>query len=201
MSNEIFVRYLTVREERLLFRAIAKCAGQLAVRDLNWMQLMRRTGLRVTPTSRLTVGDAVDALSTGELTVGEHNKRKKRHVCYLTKGTRRNLQALLRTRKALGYSNADHDAPLIMSRNHKGLSVRSFQARMRLWVKRAGLEVVATPHWFRHTLGKRIMQESTAKDPRRIAQLVLGHTRMETTLIYTQPDREDIQRTMFEVAA
>ncbi|NBC23229.1 MAG: tyrosine-type recombinase/integrase [Gammaproteobacteria bacterium] len=110
------------------------------------------------------------------------------------------LRSLLKIRRDMGFAEAD-DAPLIVSRNHRGLSVRSFQARMRKWCQSAGLPVHATPHWFRHTLAMRLMRNSTAADPRGVVQGALGHRDINSTAVYTRPSREDVDRAMQEVAS
>ena len=44
----------------------------------------------------------------------------------------------------------------------------------------------------------RIMQCSTARDPRGIVQLALGHSDIKSTSIYTAPTREDLLQALKE---
>ncbi|MFP4538882.1 MAG: tyrosine-type recombinase/integrase, partial [Dichotomicrobium sp.] len=165
-----------------------------------WMQLMRATGIRVGALSRLTVGDARQALAEGRLTIrGAINKRGKTHVVSLRSMGTRALTELLRIRARLGHPN-DPAAPLIMSRQGgKGMSVRTYQQRLRQWVLAAGLGVQVTPHWFRHTLAKRMLDNSTSPAKALgIVQRVLGHSDINTTTVYTRPSREDIDRALVE---
>jgi len=196
-----FNRFLTQAEERKLFSHMRQFAGPLAARDRAWMRLARNTGLRVGTLAGLTVGDARDALAGGYLAIrSDIAKRKQAHTVRLNKAAAASLRALLKIRREMGFAESD-DAPLIVSRNHRALSVRSFQARMRKWVKSAGLPVAATPHWFRHTLAMRLMRNSTAVDPRGVVQSALGHRDINSTAVYTRPSREDVDRAMDEVAA
>lgn len=199
-QRKVFDRYLTEQEEKQLFRTVAKYGDVLAQRDAAWMMLLRQSGIRVGALSGLSVEDAQLALRSGQLTIRpEISKGHRQHQVFLNKKMRAALQALLRLRRELGHAN--HPAqPLIMSRNHRGMSVRSFQARMRQWVELAGLDVQASPHWFRHTIAKRAIARSTAKDPRAIAQAILGHASVTSTTVYTLPDREDLRQAMEEVA-
>ena len=199
-QRKVFERYLTVQEEKLLLRAVAKFQDVLARRDRCWMALLRQTGIRVGALHGLTVLDARSALKDGrlysrpEISKGEHG-----YDVYLNKKAREALTELLRIRREQGHSD-NPDMPLVMSRNHQGMSVRSFQARMALWVRTAGLDVHASPHWWRHTLAKRLVQASTAQNPLAIAQAALGHSNPASTSIYTRPDREEVARAMEEVA-
>jgi site-specific recombinase XerC len=110
----------------------------------------------------------------------------------LTRQAAKDLRALLAIRKSMGHAH-DADAPLVVSRNHRGLSVRSYQDRLQHWRELAGLPVGVSPHWFRHTLAKRIMANSTAADPRGKVFVALGHGDINSTAIYTMPDKEDVR--------
>lgn len=199
-NRRVFERYLTHAEEKKLFAAVARFAGVYARRDHAWMTLMRQTGIRVGAMAGLTVGDARQALRTHYLVLDDdHAKGGWGYSVYVGKKARKSLQALLRIRKAMGHGLIP-DEPLVVSRHGQGLSVRSFQARMALWRDEAGLDVEASPHWFRHTLAKRILSESTARNPVRIVQLALGHRDDRSTAVYTLPDREDVELAMEEAS-
>ena len=194
-----FDRYLTEAEEKQLFATVKSRSGLLAARDYAWMRLFRATGIRVGAMSQLTVGHARAALRSDHLEL-ESNIQKKgvEHRIFTTKACKRALRDLLRIRREMGYPETDGGG-LIMSRNHKPMSIRSYQARMNYWCALAELHIKASPHWFRHTVGKRIMKNSTAQDPRGIAQGVLGHRCTRSTDVYTRPDKEDIEAAMREV--
>lgn len=191
-QRRTFTRYFTEAEERTLLATVGRYAAIEARRDHAWMRWFRQTGIRVAAASRFTVGDAREALRTGYQVVrGE--KGGATTTVYLNTRARRALQDLLRIRREQGHA-AHPDSPLVMSRNGRALSVRSFQARMAYWCEQAGLEVSGTPHWWRHTLAKRLMKRSTADDPRAIVQVALSHRSIESTVVYTLPDREDVER-------
>lgn len=196
----VFARYLTEAEERQLLRHVGQFRSLAARRDHAWMRLLRRTGIRVSTLAGLTCGDARDALRTGYLTVrGAIAKRGCGYRLHLTKRARGDLRALLALRREQGVAEQP-EAPLILSRHRRGIAVRTLQDRMQRWVRDAGLQCAATPHWFRHTLAKRIVKRSTAQDPRGVVQSVLGHRSTRSTDVYTRPDREDVVEAMEEVA-
>jgi len=195
----MFDRYFTEAEEKQLFATVKSRSGMLAARDYAWMRLFRATGMRVGAMSQLTVGHAMAALRTGYLDLqSDIQKKGVEHRIFTTKACQKALRDLLRIRRDMGYAETA-DGGLIMSRNHKPMSVRSYQSRMNYWCAMADLGINASPHWFRHTVGKRIMKNSTAQDPRGVAQGVLGHISGRSTEIYTRPDKEDIEMAMREV--
>ncbi|MFZ5658791.1 MAG: tyrosine-type recombinase/integrase [Pseudomonadota bacterium] len=199
-ERRVFDRYLAVSEEKQLFRTIKQFVHLLARRDHAWMRLLRQTGIRGGVLCGLTVHDAELALKENYLRVrAQINKGGREYTVYLNKPARQALQDLLRIRREMGHPQHP-DAPLVMSRNHQGISMRSLQSRMRHWTRVAGLGVEASPHWFRHTLAKRLFSQSTAQDPRGIAQRALGHASINSTAIYTLPDREAMERAMEEAS-
>jgi site-specific recombinase XerC len=190
-----FEKYYTRDEERRLFATVRKCiADILARRDLHVMVVMRQSGGRVGSIAGLNVGDAQRALSEHKLRF-TRVKGGRPYEVHANRVCRRALRELLRVRLAQGYKNTDPNAPLIMSRNHRRISVRSLQARVKKWTLAAAI-FHGTPHVFRHTLGKRIVETSTSPEPLRIAQRVLGHRDISTTTIYTAPDRDTVREAM-----
>lgn len=193
-------RYLTVSEEKTLFKTVDGVAGILAQRDGAWMLLLRQTGMRLGSLAGLTVADARHGLATNYLELkDEHAKRGNGYQVFLNKTSKSCLRVLLRNRTEMGYT-AEPDMPLVMGRNHKGLSIRSFQSRMRIWVDMSCIAMPASPHWFRHTLAMRIMAQSTANNKLGIVQSALGHHTADATMIYTRPNREDIALAMEEAS-
>jgi site-specific recombinase XerC len=200
-QRAVFSRYLTEDQERQLFRFVAQFQCMYARRDHAWMRLLRQTGIRVESCALLTVDDAVTALRLGRLRVRpETAKGGRGYELPINLEAEKALRDLLKVRDEFPGSVALPDGPLILSRNHRGMSVRSFQARMAEWVKEAGLPVDASPHWLRHTLAKRIVKKSTARDPIGIVQIALGHTSRASTQIYVLPDKEDVARALQEAA-
>lgn len=191
-QRAVFERYLTEAEEKQLMQHVRQFADVLARRDAQWIELLRQTGIRVGSMAGITLGDAQAALRSKHLhLVDQYAKGHRGYEVPLNTRATACLKALVKIRADMGYG-AHPEMPLVMSRNHRGMSVRSYQARMAMWVADAGLPVAASPHWLRHTLAKRVMARSTARDPQAIVQVVLGQRCRDSTVIYTLPDREDI---------
>lgn len=203
--SHTFDKFLTEADERKLFKALRDAAGWQAQRDLHMIQLMRSSGVRVGTLVRLVVADATAALKSGRLLFRPQiSKRKRGYEVAVTNKIRAALQGLLAVRRQLGMG-LDPDAPLVVSRvtnrGGEGMTPRGVQKRLAVWRVRAGIEASITPHWLRHTLGQRIMRDSTAHDPRGIAAQALGHSDLSSTLIYTRPSKDDVQRAMQEAGA
>jgi len=194
-------RFLTEAEERRLFSELRRTAGVAAERDIEVMNLMRASGIRVGAMVRFTVSDARLAVATREIVLrAEIQKRAKAHSMLCTKRARLALVRLLKLRKAHGKSMAP-DAPLLFGREGAGdkpMSERALEYRFKFWAKKAGLPSGFSPHWLRHTLGQRIVQDSTADNPLQIAADVLGHEDINTTRIYTRPTREHVAMALQE---
>lgn len=185
-------RYLTESEETQLFKTVKMFGDVYARRDSAWMQLLRQTGIRVGTMAGLTVLDARLALKTKRLVLrDEICKRKKGYTVHANKKALSALRCLLKIRLEIGY-HLQPDQPLVMSRKHKAMSVRAYQDRMKHWREKAQLQIKATPHYFRHTLGHRIMDRSTASNPLLVVKSALGHSTVDSSAVYAKPNRGQI---------
>lgn len=198
--RKVFERYLRPEEERQLFKILGRYEDIQARRDLAWMRVLRQTGVRIDTLRGLNVADAREAIRTHYLTLRpEITKGGASGRIFVTKRGRVAFRQLLEIRREQGHGE-QLDAPLVMSRHRRRMSIRAYQHRMRHWCQVAGLGVEATPHWLRHTLAKRIMQASTARDPRGVVQAQLNHADIKSTAVYTLPDRDDIEQALEEVS-
>jgi site-specific recombinase XerD len=199
-------RYLDEQQQKLLLNSAKRMADPLAVRDYHWMAALKLTGMRIQEFSLLNVPLVELALRAGWLvSPKEHCKGKRRANEYLvTQPLRHHLQELLRM------SNEDAEfivpqleeppavQPLVWGRVVDGqcapLSVRSYEARLKIWAAQAGLDMRISPHWLRHTRGMNIMRRTRGKDGLRVAQLALNHSSIRSTGVYVQMSREEYER-------
>lgn len=206
-------RYLTDEEQRQLLGVTKAQAGLLAQRDFAWMRLLIETGMRVNELATLTFRQASSAIGTGWLVVTKEQRKGKRggHEYLVTEPVRQCLEALMRLQEELRPALDLPPGvlpPLIWGRcgvvrGHvlcEHMSVRSFQARMKLWACLAGLPAGVSPHWLRHTRGVNIIRRSRGNNPLKVAQLALGHASIASTGIYTQMSREEYTRELQNVA-
>lgn len=196
-------RCLSTQEEQQLLRCLASRSALEARRDHAWMRALRFSGCRVGEFSHVSVGAALMAIKTRQLFLPRETRKggRRDHTVLVTEQLGQALRDLLAVREeqtGIPIERADRRGALVLNRYGLRLSVRSYQKRMQFWVREAGLQIEASPHWFRHTRAMRIMQCSTARDPRGIVQLALGHSDIKSTSIYTSPTREDLLQALEE---
>jgi len=193
-QRRVFKRYLTEQDEKQLFKCVAGSSDAYARRDFAWMTLMRCTGIRVGSMSGITVSEAREAIRTKQLVLSDaFAKGRHGYSVFIPERGLKALRRLLKVRRELGHKDDDL-MPLIMSRRGgQRLSIRSYQARMQHWVKAAGLNIDASPHWLRHTFAKRLVKNATTADPLQVVKSALGHADIWSTQIYTFADKEDVE--------
>lgn len=197
------MRYLTETEQRQLLAEAKRVADPLAQRDYHWMATLILTGMRIQEFSRLTAEQVRLALRSGYLvSLKQACKGKRRTNEYLvTNNLHKHLQALLALsdEQAAAVELAPGAMqPLVWGRDIAGkagaLSVRSYEARMKLWVTAAHLDPRASPHWLRHTRAMNILRRTRGKNGLNVAQRALNHVSLRSTGVYTAMCREEYER-------
>ena len=98
------------------------------------------------------------------------------------------VRKLLAFNSARGFSTAPA-APLFQNRCHGPLSVRSIQHLVAGYREKAGLDVRATPHTFRHSHASQLV---AAGVPTVVVQKLLGHRYLSSTQVYTHTTKEQM---------
>jgi site-specific recombinase XerD len=110
-------------------------------------------------------------------------KGRKARLIPLNTTAREMISLLVRFNQARGFSIAP-EAPLLVNRYGKALSVRTFQHLVQRYREAAQLSSRITPHSFRHTLATELVR---ATGNVRVTQAILGHKRLSSTQIYVHP--------------
>jgi site-specific recombinase XerD len=160
-------------------------------RDFAMLEVLIGTGVRVGELLSLSVGDVEIGERSGKLTI-----RQTKHGGYreipLTLDVRKALSAYLETHP----KTDDPDAPLWIGQTGS-LSHRSSVMRiLNKYTLLAGLDNI-NPHALRHTFASRYLKANKG-DLRGLARL-LGHVSLNTVMIYTEPDMEDLAERMERV--
>jgi site-specific recombinase XerD len=151
-------------------------------RDQAIVLTLRHTGLRVSELCALRLPDVELGERKGSVTV-RAGKGAKYRVVPLNVDARRAIMAYLTVRPAV---TDDH---LFIGQRRDGLRPAAVEDLVRKYARLAGLADV-TPHTLRHSFGKGLLDAGT--DLVTVAAL-LGHSRLETTAIYTHPSDRDLQ--------
>lgn len=177
---------LSHRDLRRLLRAVHN-GGSL--RDIAMIEMLAGAGLRVGELLQLQVGDLVLRERSGWVIVREGKYGSYREVP-LTSEVRTTLVAYLESREGEGASTLpDKTAPLWMGK-HGALTHRSSVLRiLNKYAFRSQLDSI-NPHTLRHTFAT-LYLKANPDDLRGLAAL-LGHSDLNSVMIYTEPTREDV---------
>ncbi len=170
-------------EKREVDRLIRRAQQRGKKRDLAILELLRHTGLRVSELTALRLSDIEMSDRKGVVTVRSGNGNKYR-VVPLNADVRNVMQQYLAVRPAV------QDDRRFLSQKGGGLGNQAIEQLVSNYARQAGLEDV-TPHTLRHTFGKQLLDSGV--DLVTVSTL-LGHERLETTAIYTQPSPRDLER-------
>jgi site-specific recombinase XerD len=151
-------------------------------RNLAILQLLRHTGLRVGELCNLRLGDVTISERKGEVLV-RGGKGTKDRTIPLNNDVRRAVEAYKQVRPRVA------DDRLFVGQRGQPLRPQGVQLVVRKYARRAGLPEV-TPHVLRHTFAKHVLD---AGEDLATVQRLLGHERLETTAIYTQPTARDLE--------
>jgi integrase/recombinase XerD len=169
---------LEKRELGKLLHAVERHGSK---RDQAILLTLRHTGPRVSELCALRMGDIELGDRKGSATV-RSGKGGKYRVVPLNVDARRAITAYLDVRPAV---TADH---LFIGQRRDGLRPAAVEDLVRKYARLAGLADV-TPHTLRHSFGKGLLDRGV--DLVAVAAL-LGHSRLETTAIYTHPSDRDL---------
>src|SRR3712207_499189 len=170
-------------EKREVDRLVRMAERSGKKRDLALLQVLRHTGIRVGELCNLQLGDVDVSDRKGTLTV-RSGKGAKFRTIPLNADVRHAIGVYLAVRPRVA------DDHLFVSQRGRGMGEQAVENLVKKYARQAGLEEV-TPHTLRHTFGKRLLDET--KDLVAVAAL-LGHEKLETTAIYTQPSARDLAR-------
>ncbi len=170
---------LTKRDVDRLLREVERHGN---TRNLAILLTLRHTGLRVGELCNLRLGDVTVSERKGEMLVRGGKGNKDRTVP-LNNDVRRALTSYKEVRPTVA---GDY---LFVGQRGESLKPQGVQQVVAKYALRAGMPDV-TPHVLRHTFAKHVLD---AGEDLATVQRLLGHERLETTAIYTQPTARDLE--------
>jgi integrase/recombinase XerD len=170
--------------ERLLAAPVGDGAEEL--RDRAMLELLYATGLRVSELVSLRIRDV--RLDAGYLmTMG---KGEKERLVPIGDSARRALTDYLeKVRSRDGAS--DRSDRIFLSRLGRGMSRQAFWNIIKKRASGAGIAKNISPHTLRHSFATHLLENGADL---RSVQIMLGHTDLSTTQIYTHVTRERLKR-------
>ncbi len=177
-EERVSPRNITDKEEVALI-ATAEHVG--SVRDQTILIVMLHTGLRTMEICNLTIDDIQLGKRSGQLTVrsGKRNKQREVPLNATCRSALEKYLALLRPGRSYLFPSA---------KTGDRLTERAIRHLIQKYAKAARLEGLSA-HDLRHRFGY-VMAENTPLH--RLAQ-IMGHDSLDTTMIYVQATRADLQ--------
>lgn len=154
-------------------------------REKALVEFLLSTGCRVSEVANLKVGD-IDFRNGECVVLGKGNKER---TVYL------NNKSMYYLERYLG-NYVDVNRPLFLNGRGNGMTKQNIEELMRIIGKRAGVEKVH-PHKFRRTMATNAMKRGM---PVQYIQVILGHSKLDTTMIYCIYDKAVVKSEFLKVA-
>ena len=184
-QKDVAPRWLTRNEQLALLRAVRQGENK---RDLAIIQMMLGAGLRISEVAGLNISDIELNDRSGWVYVRTGKGMKPRSIP-LSIHVRKALQAYFMIRPDSGGGELfwGQRGPLSEWGIHAIVKKYAYQARQE----------DVTAHTLRHSFAKNLVDAGTPLDQ---VAILLGHESLDTTRIYTQPSRRDLERTIRRAA-
>lgn len=169
--------------EQLL--AAPDCSKSLELRDKAMLELLYASGLRVTELVSLQLSQVSREQGLVRV-VGKGNKERlvpmgEEALVWLQR-------YLLQARPSLLAGQLSQ--VLFPSRRGQAMTRQTFWHRIKLYARRAGIDKPLSPHTLRHAFATHLVNHGADL---RVVQLLLGHSDLNTTQIYTHVARSRLQ--------
>lgn len=155
------------------------------LRDAAMLELLYATGLRVSELIRVRIEDVV--MDAGFLrTVGKGSKER-----IVPFGDRARDAILAYMEKGRAEFNTKNDPHLFLSRRGRPMTRQSFWMKIVKYARTSGVTAHISPHVLRHSFATHLLENGADL---RSVQMMLGHSDISTTQIYTHVTRSRLQK-------
>lgn len=158
----------------------------LGLRDRTMLEVLYATGLRVTELISLTL----DEINLREGSLRVFGKGSKERLIPLGEEAIAWLESYLRTARPLLLGGQPGDI-LFPSQRGTPMTRQTFWHRIKLHAQVAGIRTSLSPHTLRHAFATHLLNHGADL---RTVQMLLGHTSLSTTQIYTHVARVRLQQ-------
>jgi len=180
----VLPQFLTLKEVELLLGQPDE-GDVRGLRDKAMLELLYATGLRVSELVSLKPKDL--NLKDGFLLC--RGKGNKERIVPLGGSAMKALRKYLA--KARPKLMKQPDESLFLSRRGKAFTRQGFWKLLKSYAQKAGLEMKISPHTLRHSFATHLLERGADL---RSVQLMLGHSQITTTQIYTHVSRERLRQ-------
>lgn len=168
-----------------LGEAALQVADPVAIRDRTMLELLYATGLRVSELTGLTVNQV--NLRQGVVRVT--GKGDKERLVPMGEEALHWLQSFIAGAR-LELLAGRHSDALFPSKRGTAMTRQTFWYRIKHWTTVAGIDKPLSPHTLRHAFATHLINRGADL---RVVQLLLGHSDLSTTQIYTHVAQSRMQ--------
>jgi integrase/recombinase XerC len=185
------IKHFTRSEEKRFRKSVEE-------RESPWDKLMFDllfdTGLRLSELTGINVGDVADKKY---LTIVGKGMKERTIPIWSVNGLTEEIIGFLEWKRDHG-EYIHPRSPLFCSKSNKirvnkRISDRAVQYLVNRYTKEAGLERKFYPHACRHSFGFNLGRKG---DPIQVIKKLMGHSKIETTSIYVEPDMDQLENAL-----
>lgn len=158
----------------------------IGLRDRCMLEVLYATGLRVSELTGLTLAQ----VNIRQGVVRVFGKGSKERLVPLGDEALNWLATYVREARGLLLGGVQSDV-LFPSNRAQEMTRQTFWHRIKLWAKAAGIEKSISPHTLRHAFATHLINHGADL---RVVQLLLGHSDLSTTQIYTYVAQERMKQ-------
>lgn len=162
------------------------CETNLGLRDRAMLELLYAAGLRVSE----LVGLRLDQVNLNQGTLRVSGKGNRERQIPLGDEAQHWLERYLNKARGTLMSGQACDQ-LFVTRRRKGMSRQAFWYLIRRYARVADINKDLSPHMLRHSFATHLLNGGADL---RVVQMLLGHSDLSSTQIYTQVAREQLQQ-------
>ncbi len=159
--------------------------NKMGERDLAMMELLYATGLRVSE----LVGLTMSQINLNQGVVRVIGKGNKERLVPMGEQAQWRLQNYIKSSRGQILGVKQSDAVFVTNRGD-GMTRHAFWHLIKRYAKKAGIDQQLSPHTLRHAFATHLLNHGADL---RVVQLLLGHSNLSTTQIYTYVAQERLK--------
>ncbi len=185
-------KYLSLEESKRLLDVYKNGTKENEIRNYAILNVFLTCGLRLAEIVSLKISN-INFNEDKFTIIGKGNKER---MCYLNKQTKDAILKYLEFRKTKDVSDKKDKDILFLSKYNKRIFRNSIKFMVKNAFELAGLDSTAySVHTLRHTCATLLLKSGIDI---KIIQKILGHSRVETTQIYTHIYNKNVEKAMLE---
>ena len=155
----------------------------LGLRDRAMLELLYSSGLRVSELIKLEIIN----LNLRQGVVRIMGKGEKERLVPIGEEAMEWINKYLNSSREVLLGKESKDQHLFVTKRGKGMTRQAFWYRIKKYALRSGIDKSLSPHTLRHAFATHLLNHGADL---RTVQLLLGHTSLSTTQIYTEVAKE-----------